>query len=172
MKSAFLLYRYHLVVLLFVVPILGIIWPFADVTANERSELCTVNRVIDGDGVRLNCGAGRENLNVRLHCIDAPESDQQPWGDHATRRLRALIGPQVTLRSIEIDRYGRTVGRIYRDGEDLNLRLVREGKAAVYPQFCKDQAYYRAERRAKRDALGIWAEPGMHQEPWQWRRVR
>ena len=30
--------------------------------------------VVDGDGVRLDCDPGREHLNVRLYCIDAPES--------------------------------------------------------------------------------------------------
>lgn len=135
-------------------------------------EICALNRVVDGDGVRLNCGPGRENLNVRLQCIDAPETDQPPWGDRATERLRELVTPQVGLRSMDIDRYGRTIGRIYRNGEDLNLRLVYEGKAAVYPRYCDDPAYYDAERLARHAARGIWAKPGLHQEPWQWRRVR
>ena len=136
------------------------------------AEFCALNRVVDGDGVRLNCGPGRENLNVRLQCIDAPEPDQAPWGDGATERLRDLVAPQVGLRSMDIDRYGRTIGRIYRNEQDLNLRLVYEGKAAVYPRYCDDPAYYDAERLARRAARGIWAEPGLHHEPWQWRRVR
>jgi len=136
------------------------------------AEVCGLNRVVDGDGVRLNCGPGRENLNVRLQCIDAPEPDQTPWGDRATERLRDLVAPRVGLRSMDIDRYGRTIGRIYRNGEDLNLRLVYEGKAAVYPRYCDDPAYYDAESFARYAARGIWAEPGLHQEPWQWRRVR
>ncbi len=37
------------------------------------SETCSLNRVVDGDGVRLTCGLARENLNVRLWCIDAPK---------------------------------------------------------------------------------------------------
>jgi endonuclease YncB( thermonuclease family) len=136
------------------------------------SETCALNRVVDGDGVRLNCGPDRENLNVRLQCIDAPETDQPPWGERATSRLRDLVGPEVGLRSVDIDRYGRTVGRIYRNGEDLSLRLVYEGKAAVYPRYCDDPAYYDAERLARHAARGIWAKPGLHQEPWRWRRVR
>ena len=44
------------------------------------AEVCALNRVVDGDGVRLHCGRDRENLNIRLQCIDAPEPDQPPWG--------------------------------------------------------------------------------------------
>ena len=135
-------------------------------------ESCLVNRVVDGDGIRLNCGLGRSNLNVRLQCIGAPESDQQPWGDRATDHLRALIGPTVGLWSMEFDRYGRTVGRIYRGGEDLNLRMVADGKVAVYPEYCDDDRYYQAERIARGAGIGIWSEPGFHQEPWEWRRIR
>ena len=135
-------------------------------------ESCAVNRVVDGDGIRLNCGPDRKNLNVRLHCIDAPESDQQPWAAHATAHLQSLVAPHVDLWSIELDRYGRTVGRIYRDGEDLNLRMVADGRVAVYPQFCDDRRYYKAERIARDAGVGIWSQPGMHQQPWEWRRNR
>jgi endonuclease YncB( thermonuclease family) len=136
------------------------------------AEVCALNRVVDGDGVRLHCGRDRENLNIRLQCIDAPEPDQPPWGERATERLRDLVGPEVGLRSMDTDRYGRIIGRIYRNGEDVNLRLVFEGAASVYSQYCDDPVYYRAEWLARRAERGIWAEPGLHQEPWKWRRVR
>jgi endonuclease YncB( thermonuclease family) len=126
--------------------------------------------VVDGDSVRLDCGPGRENLNVRLYCIDAPETGQEPWGRIATEHLRGLLGPTITLETIELDRYRRTIGRLRQDGVDINLRLVFDGVAAVYPQYCVDSEYYEAEARARRNDRGIWAEPGPHQRPWEWRR--
>lgn len=140
--------------------------------APSEVESCSVNRVIDGDGIRLNCGPGRTNLNVRLQCIDAAESGQQPWADRATARLRALVGSEISLWSMYLDPFGRTVGRIYRDGEDLNLRMVADGKVAVFPQFCDDPGYYDAERNAQDAGVGIWSEYGLHQRPWEWRRIR
>jgi len=134
------------------------------------TEECQVIRVVDGDGVRLNCGPGRENLNVRLYCIDAPEMNQEPWGSIATAHLRGLLGPTVTLETIELDRWGRTIGRIHQDGLDINRRLVYDGVAAVFPRYCKDSEYYEAETGARRNDRGIWAEPGLHQRPWEWRR--
>ena len=71
---------------------------------------------------------------------------------------------------IELDRYGRTIGRIRHAGADLNWRLVNDGVAAVFPRSCTDSEYYEAEARARRNDRGIWAEPGLHQRPWEWRR--
>lgn len=141
-------------------------------TVATQGETCSVIRVVDGDGVRLNCGPGRENLNVRLYCIDAPETDQEPWGRFATDHLRGLLGPTATLETIELDRYGRTIGRLRQDGVDINRRLVFDGVAAVYPRYCVDSEFYEAEARARRNDRGIWAEPGLHQRPWEWRQQR
>ena len=88
----------------------------------------------NGDGVRVSCGPGRENPNVRLHCIDAPETDQGPWGSMATRHLENLLGPTFQLEVMDTDRYTRTIGRLVSEGVDLNRRLVFDGMAAVYPQ--------------------------------------
>lgn len=148
----------------------GTLSAFWDGQSRGDTEECRLIRVVDGDGVRLNCGSGRENLNVRLYCIDAPETDQEPWGSIATEHLRGLLGPTVTLESIELDRWGRTIGRIRQDGVDINWRLVYDGAAAVFPRYCTDSEYYEAQARARRNDRGIWAEPGLHQRPWEWRR--
>jgi hypothetical protein len=58
-----------------------------------------VFRVADGD-------------RARLDCIDTPEMDQEPWARIAADRLRGLLGPTVILETLELDRYGRTIGRL------------------------------------------------------------
>ena len=114
---------------------------------------------------------GRENLNVRRYCIDAPETEQEPWGDQSTEHLKGLIGPEVRLVDHGRGRWGRVIGQIFTsDGEDLNLAMVRDGWAPVYPHYCDDRAYYRAEAAAQARRRGVWSEPGMHQQPWEWRR--
>ena len=107
---------------------------------------------------------------MRLYCIDAPETDREPWGSIATGHLRGLLGPRVTLEPIELDRYGRTIGRLRQGGVDINQQLVSDGAVAVYPQYCVDSDFYEAEARARRGHRGIWAERGLHQKPWEWRR--
>jgi len=45
--------------------------------------------------------------------------------------------------------------------------MVRDGWAAVYPQYCDERAYFEAEATARARALGIWASDGLHQRPWE-----
>jgi endonuclease YncB( thermonuclease family) len=54
----------------------------------------------------------------------------------------------------------------------LNLEQIRQGQAAVYPRFCEESRFFRAERKARAASLGIWATPGNHQTPWTFRHRR
>lgn len=129
---------------------------------------CRVLNVYDGDTVTLNCGGGRER--VRLHCIDAPEMGQVPWGRRSRDHLRRITPAQVRLVAHDRDRYGRLIGELYDGERSLNLALVEAGEAAVYPRYCRDPRYPRTERAARQAGLGIWAEPGQQQRPWEWRK--
>lgn len=150
----------------FVVPWGSQHFPATQALASAGDE-CRVIRIVDGDGMRLDCGPGRENLNVRMYCIDAPETDQAPWGDRSTEHLIAIAGDRVRLVDHGTGRWGRTIGQVFTpDGVDLNRRMVTDGWAAVYPQYCDDRPYYRAERDARKLGIGIWSEPGGHQRPW------
>ena len=71
---------------------------------------------------------GPRDLNVRLYCIEAPETEQEPWGDGSTRHLRGLVGPTVPLVNRGTGRWGRTIGQIFTpEGDDLNLAMVLDG---------------------------------------------
>lgn len=70
------------------------------------------------------------------------------------------------------DRYGRTVGEVFSTneaGENINLAMIRSGKAAVYPKYCSERQYYQMEVEAKKTHSGIWEKSGNHQAPWEWR---
>jgi endonuclease YncB( thermonuclease family) len=129
--------------------------------------------VLDGDSLRLICARG--SVEVRLHCIDAPEKDQRPWSDRARDHLREMAARELELVRIETDRFGRTVGEVYTSGPErrfLNLEQVRSGHAAVYDRYCEDARFARAEREARAARLGIWSRKGLHQTPWVFRQRR
>ncbi|MEJ2317181.1 MAG: thermonuclease family protein, partial [Gammaproteobacteria bacterium] len=117
---------------------------------------CTVRSVLDGDSVSVLCSD--ERRQVRLYCIDAPEKEQRPWGDESRSALRRHLHrhDRVHLRIHDIDSYGRQVAEILHHGENINLRMVRDGYAAVYPRYCKLPAFYEAEADAREQELGIW----------------
>ena len=81
--------------------------------------------------VALRLREGSRTVNVRLACIDAPESSQAPFGSQARQQLQALapVGSSVELRIQATDRYGRSVAEIARGGRNLNQALVASGVA-------------------------------------------
>ena len=123
----------------------------------------TVVSVGDGDTLRV-----RQNgrtLTVRLACIDAPESSQEPHGAQASQALKALvpIGSGVDLRIKTTDRYGRSIAEISRQGRNINQDLVASGAAFVYWQYikgCDRQTYSRLETEARLKGLGVWSTGG------------
>jgi len=142
--------------------------------AVAQNELPQVVSVGDGDTLRVK-QAGK-TITVRLGCIDAPESTQAPWGQQSANRLKQLLpaGQAVQVRSIERDRYGRSVAELFLGNQSVNLLMVKEGQAVVYTQYidncaaAKDQ-YLAAEAQAKAQRLGFWNQdnPVM---PWDYRR--
>ncbi len=170
---------HHRLYLFWALSILGLILPW--LTSCESPTLsslfrqeqpCTVQSIHDGDTLRLTCAG--EHLQVRLYCIDAPELDQKPWGQESRDHLRAITPKRVLLITRDKDRYGRTVGEILTDDpdrENLNLAQVRSGNAAVYRSFCEGDAYYQAEREARRLKAGIWERAGEQQTPWEHRHA-
>lgn len=129
-----------------------------------------------GDGDTITINKSGEKVKVRLGCIDAPEMKQTPYGEASRNRLKSLlpVGTQVSLRVTDVDRYSRTVGEVYKGSLSINLVMVQEGQAVIYPQYfdgCKsDQGKFeKAESQAKQRRLGFWNQnnPVM---PWDFRR--
>lgn len=146
----------------------GLFAPEQDAQNSSVSlQTCAVRNIYDGDTMTVICG-GREE-KIRLHCIDAPEMGQKPWGRRSRDHLRSITPSQVEIRPIERDRYGRLVGEVLMGSVSLNLAMVEAGQAAVYNRYCSDGRYPAAERQARQEGQGVWVEPGMQQRPWEWR---
>ena len=71
----------------------------------------------------------KQQIKVCLAEIDTPES-AQPYGSRAKQALSHLVyGKTVLVKIQDIDRYGRTVGRVYVGDIDVNAEMVRIGAA-------------------------------------------
>ncbi len=139
--------------------------------------LPTASVVSTGDGDTLRVSQGNRTVTIRLGCVDAPERNQ-PGGTEASQRLRQLLprGQAVQIRQIDTDLYGRQVAELYLNGRSLNLQLVQEGMAVVYPQYLNGCAatqdqYFQAEQQARSARRGFWAQSNPIM-PWEWRRQR
>ena len=84
--------------------------------------------VIDGDSIRC------RSLEIRMDGIDAPEHDQIAYNqkDKIVRvgalaksaLVKKIGGKEIEVRISKTDHYGRKVGTVYCEGEDINLWLV------------------------------------------------
>ena len=126
-------------------------------------------RVVDGDTIRAEA-EGKE-IKIRLVEIDAPEMNQ-PFGAQSKNFLnRLLYEKDVTLIAQGEDRYGRTLGAIYANGESANALMIKSGFAWVYDRYVKDSSLYKYQDQAKAENLGLWrAEDPI--APWVWRKQK
>ena len=127
----------------------------------------------DGDTLTLLVpdGASYRQVRVRLGEIDTPES-RQPYGQRAKQALSDLAYNQQARVVVETtDRYGRTVGRVYVGGVDVNAEMVKQGAAWAYRQYLKDQSLLALEAQAKAAKRGLWGLPEAQRcPPCDWRK--
>ena len=135
--------------------------------------LGTVIAVHDGDTITLQTEANKKK--IRLAGIDAPEL-KQPYGVESRAVLReAVLDRQVQVETTKADKYGRVVGKVIVDGQDINLKQVQSGMAWVYREYLKELAkedkvlYVEAEAQSKAVAAGFWNRSNPV-EPWIWRK--
>ena len=126
-------------------------------------------RVVDGDTIRAEA-KGKE-IKIRLVEIDAPEMDQ-PFGLASKNFLIKLTSNEkITYTSEGEDRYGRTLGKLYKNNENLNILMVKSGFAWVYERYVKNQNLYVYQEAAKSKNLGLW-QSKKPIAPWVWRRKK
>ena len=127
--------------------------------------------VSDGDTITVSDDLDKGKFRIRLNKIDAPEK-KQAFGNQAKQYLSSLIfGRQVSVRFKEIDRYGRIAGVVYCDGAEINLVMVQNGYAWHYSCYDKTPAYVQAEKQARAEKKGLWADPNPI-NPYQFRKFR
>jgi len=130
--------------------------------------------ISDGDTLTL-LDASEQSIKVRLLGIDAPEK-AQPFGKVAKQVLSDKIFHQTVRVQVKSrDRYGRTLGKVLRDGVDINLAMLQEGLVWHYKHYADDQfpgdaqRYAQAEAEARKAKLGLWGYD-RPVEPWSWRQ--
>jgi micrococcal nuclease len=129
-----------------------------------------VSRVIDGDTLVLQ-PIGSQNLyKTRIAGIDAPEICQ-PFGDIAKDNLaRKVQGLMVTVNSDHRDEFGRELGQVYLNGEDLGAYMVKQGWAWSFGRGKALGPYQLEQAYAKNLKLGLFASSQKILKPSDFRR--
>lgn len=127
----------------------------------------TVQRVVDGDTVRLSDGR-----SVRMIGLNTPELGKQgrsdePFAVAARKRLQSLVadsGGRVGLRPGKQakDHYGRSLAHLYSvSGVNLEAQMLADGfgfQVAVAPNVDLVACQQAAERSAREAGRGIWRQ--------------
>ena len=126
-------------------------------TAGQGEQSAWVSWVMDGDTLLLLPEGQHEPLRVRLLGIDAPELCQ-PGGEAARDALIALVLRRtVRLQLQGQDSYGRQLGHVWRDTQDVAAEMVRSGWAWAYQHRTGRGPYAALQRQAERERVGVFA---------------
>ena len=123
--------------------------------------------VADGDTITVL--RGKEQVRIRLDGVDTPEK-RQAFGQKAKKFTAGMVaGKVVKVVPVTLDRYGRTVARVYLGKASLNEALVRAGFAWWYRKYAKDNKVLpKLEAAARKAGKGLWKDP-KPTPPWDWR---
>jgi endonuclease YncB( thermonuclease family) len=143
-----------------------------------RAEILSGVVVMIGDGDTLVVlDQGNRQQKVRLAAIDAPEL-RQAFGKVARQHLGELVFRKaVQVEYSGKDRYGRLLGKVTLNGQDINLEQVRAGLAWHYKRYADQQTeadrarYAQAEDEARKEKRGLWKAP-QPLPPWQFRALQ
>ena len=137
-----------------------------------RTVTGTVTKVSDGDTIHVTTPE-QTKLRVRLYGIDAPETPKinqrtgkvnkpgQPYGEESWKALEGkIMGKQVRLEILDIDKYRRMVCMVWLDDRNINLEMVREGYAEAFTEYLKPPyraEFMKAEQEARSGGKNIWS---------------
>lgn len=144
---------------------IGQAWAMETPVRVLREGRAWVSWVVDGDTVLLVPEGGGQTLKWRLQDMDAPESCQ-PGGEAARDALIRLVHRQtVQIVARAQDSYGRLIGRLEVQGQDVGAEMVRSGMAWAYSYRTGRGPYATLQREAQRERRGLFAVQGTPMSP-------
>jgi len=155
-----------------ILPLLLCLFLAATALAAQEQFTGRVISVTDGDTITV-LTQDKQQIEIRLYGIDCPEAGQA-YGNHARQSTtNAVHGKNVKVQPMDTDRHGRMVAVVIMpDGSSLNERLVRDGLAWVYPQYCTREdicePLRKLEQAVKMSRRGLWIDKAPI-PPWAWR---
>ena len=147
--------------------------------SNEGSEEASVERVVDGDTMKLKLKNSNEVITLRLLLVDTPESvkqgvDPQAYAIEASNFAKEVLQVNDTVyieydSGSKTDRYGRHLGYLWYYSKEnnswqmFNKTIIEKGFARVgyiYSQKKHLDTLNEAQDKAKNSKLNIWSVDG------------
>ena len=151
----------------------------AEIAAKDAASFSTaavtwtgwVSWVMDGDTVMLIRSGQSAPVKLRIEGIDAPEICQT--GGQASRDalIRLALRKPVQVQDQGQDVYGRHIGRLRMEGDDLGAEMVRTGHAWAYRFRTGSGPYARLQREAQSHKSGLFAHGQAAMSPSLFRKI-
>ncbi|MDO4551258.1 MAG: thermonuclease family protein [Planctomycetia bacterium] len=129
-----------------------------------------VVKVYDGDTISI-ITPNMEECCIRLQAVDAPEKDQPGYREAQIFLAKLLHGQTVHCVIDKLDKFNRTVGRLYLGETDVEYRLIRAGMAWHYEYYNQEEKLAQAQKKAQAQKIGIWKQKNPI-PPYQWRKMQ
>ena len=156
-----------------------IIFLFIFSSAKADTFLSGFPLIIDADTIKIG------NDKIRLFGIDAPEKKQfckkpyinlfifsfeekYPCGEVSINSLKEFVKEAIVSCKVEEEKdfFKRYLGTCFKNGENINSWLVKNGYAVAFTRYSK--IYLDEELYAKNNKIGLWQ--GTFEKPWEWRK--
>jgi endonuclease YncB( thermonuclease family) len=141
---------------------------FGDCMPAGTGEIATIDRVLDGDTVKLTDGR-----HLRVLGINTPEVNHgidrsgQALGEESKREAEDFFSSDKRVRLFydveRLDPYKRTLAHVYDlEGNSLSAHLLKKGlgfHVAIPPNLSLNDCLFAQERGARKKSLGVWSHP-------------
>ena len=145
---------------------LKIIILFFSITVFSQSG--KVVKIKDGDTIVV-LDSLNAQTTIRLAEVDCPESSQ-PFGKNAKVFTTGQVAMKiVTYKILTIDRYGRTVAKVFYKGKYLSEEIIKNGFGWHYKKYSNSKKLAALEELAHENKKGLWMD-NRAIAPWDWRK--
>ncbi|MCA1564763.1 MAG: thermonuclease family protein [Acidobacteria bacterium] len=124
-----------------------------------------VLNVVSGSEIVVLNTVTNKSVRVRLRGTDAPDPKGQPYGARSLHRLASLVnGKLVKVEFRGTDAFGRVLGRVIYDNEDINLAQLDAGLVWFHTSRDNElsaedrRLYAEAEQLARKARRRLWAD--------------
>jgi len=108
-------------------------------TLSDEIELAgKVNHVVDGDTLDIN------DIRIRLSLVDTPERGDPGFKEATQFAVKLCLGENAEVYMDDGQRrgsFGREIGVVYCDGENLNEQLMENNLGIIDRRFCEKSEF-------------------------------
>ena len=140
-----------------------------DGEAKEEEMKGVVEKVIDGDSIKIREEGGREVHEIQIEGTDAPEAKQDYGAESAEALRKMVLDRKVRITWTKKDNFGRRLAQVYIGDDHINRNMIRDGHSWHFKRYNQSKELAQLEEEARKAMRGLWGSENP-QAPWDYRK--